>query len=164
MIGCLLHAPPTGHRTHNPGTCPDRESNLRPFAFRDHAQPTEPHRPGRSVPFQGGRQEVGKTPRPVLAWRWLFPASPVLSEVIVASCVPPQTTPPVCGPGFPACCASCLPQGAVAAARGESGVQSGEGHRVDVGRPCQRQRSSPEPAGRVHCLDGGTGRKPSSCG
>ena len=32
---------PTRNQTHNPGMCPDRESNLQPFTFQDDAQPTE---------------------------------------------------------------------------------------------------------------------------
>ena len=32
----------TGDRTHNSGMCPDQESNPRPFALWDDAQPTEP--------------------------------------------------------------------------------------------------------------------------
>ena len=38
--------PPTGNLAHNPGICPDWESNLRPFGSQAGAQPTEPHRPG----------------------------------------------------------------------------------------------------------------------
>ena len=34
---------PTRERTHNPGMCPDQESNQRPFTLQDDAQPTEPH-------------------------------------------------------------------------------------------------------------------------
>lgn len=33
---------PTQDRTHNPGMCQDWESNWRPFAVQDNAQPTEP--------------------------------------------------------------------------------------------------------------------------
>ena len=32
--------------THNPGMCPDRESNRRLFGLLDDAQPTEPHQLG----------------------------------------------------------------------------------------------------------------------
>ena len=31
MCGCLSRAPPTGDLAHNPGMCPDWESNQRPF-------------------------------------------------------------------------------------------------------------------------------------
>ena len=40
------HKPPTGDLADNPGMCPDRELNRRPFGFRDNAQPTEPHQSG----------------------------------------------------------------------------------------------------------------------
>ena len=40
------HAPPTGDLAHNPGMCPDWESNLRPFALQAHTQSTELHQPG----------------------------------------------------------------------------------------------------------------------
>ena len=40
------HTPPTGDLAHNPGMCPDWESNQRPFALQVHAQSSEPHQPG----------------------------------------------------------------------------------------------------------------------
>ena len=40
------HTPLTGDLVCNPGMCPDRESNQRPFALWDGAQPTEPHQSG----------------------------------------------------------------------------------------------------------------------
>ena len=39
-------SPPTGDLAHNPGKCPDRESNWRHFSSQAWAQPTEPHQPG----------------------------------------------------------------------------------------------------------------------
>ena len=39
-------ASPTGDLTHNPGVCPDWESNRRPFGSKACAQSTEPHQPG----------------------------------------------------------------------------------------------------------------------
>ena len=39
MCGCLDLA-------HNPGMCPDWESNQRPFGLQAGAQSTEPHQPG----------------------------------------------------------------------------------------------------------------------
>ena len=39
-------AHPTGDLAHNPGMCPDWESNLRPFGSQSGAQSTEPHQPG----------------------------------------------------------------------------------------------------------------------
>ena len=39
-------APPTGHLARNPDTCPDWESNQRPFGSQASAQSTEPHQPG----------------------------------------------------------------------------------------------------------------------
>ena len=40
------HTPPTGNGTCNPGMCPDWESNQRPLALQDDAQPTEPCQSG----------------------------------------------------------------------------------------------------------------------
>ena len=40
------HVAPTGDLAHNPGMCPDWESNRRPFAFSAHTQSTELHLPG----------------------------------------------------------------------------------------------------------------------
>ena len=40
------HAPPTGDRAHNPGVCPDWESNWRPLGLQAGTQSTEPHHPG----------------------------------------------------------------------------------------------------------------------
>ena len=42
------HAPPTGDLAHNPGMCPDWESNSRPFGSQASSQTTEPHQPGLS--------------------------------------------------------------------------------------------------------------------
>ena len=39
-------ASPTGDLAHNPGTCPDWESNWQPFGSQAHAQFTELHQPG----------------------------------------------------------------------------------------------------------------------
>ena len=36
-------APPTGDLAHNPGICPDWESNWRPFGLQAGTQSTEPH-------------------------------------------------------------------------------------------------------------------------
>ena len=38
--------PPTGDLACNPGMCPDRELNQRPFGSQSSAQLTEPHQPG----------------------------------------------------------------------------------------------------------------------
>ena len=40
------HTPPTGDLAHNPGTCPDWESNRQPFGSQASTQSTEPHQPG----------------------------------------------------------------------------------------------------------------------
>ena len=40
------HVPPTGDLAHNPGMCPDWESNQRPFGSQAGTQSTEPHQPG----------------------------------------------------------------------------------------------------------------------
>ena len=47
------HVPPTGDLAHNPGTCPDWESNRWPFHSRASAQSTEPHQPGWHTLFKG---------------------------------------------------------------------------------------------------------------
>ena len=45
---CVIasQAPPTGDLAHNPGMCPDWESNRRPFGSKSGTQSTEPHKPG----------------------------------------------------------------------------------------------------------------------
>ena len=45
---CMVasHMPPTGDLAHNPGMCPDWESNQQPFGSQAHAQSTELHQPG----------------------------------------------------------------------------------------------------------------------
>ena len=35
-----------GYLTHNPGLCPEWESNQRPFGLQASTQSTEPHQPG----------------------------------------------------------------------------------------------------------------------
>ena len=40
------HVPPTGDLAHNPGMCPDWESNQRLFGLQASTQSTEPHQPG----------------------------------------------------------------------------------------------------------------------
>ena len=45
------HIPPDGDLAHNPGMCPDWESNQRPFGFQAGAQSTEPHQPGLDIDF-----------------------------------------------------------------------------------------------------------------
>ena len=39
------HMPPTRDLDHNPGMCPDWESNWQPFGSQASAQSTEPHQP-----------------------------------------------------------------------------------------------------------------------
>ena len=39
------HGTPTGDLAHNPGMCPDQESNRQPFGSPAGAQSTEPHQP-----------------------------------------------------------------------------------------------------------------------
>ena len=41
------HMPPTGDLAHNPGMCPDWESNQQPFGLQAGTQYTEPHQPRR---------------------------------------------------------------------------------------------------------------------
>ena len=45
MRGCLSYTRP-GDLAHNPGMCPDWESNRQPFGSQAGAQSTEPHQPG----------------------------------------------------------------------------------------------------------------------
>ena len=40
------HAPTIGDLTHNPGMCPDQESNQGPFSLQVGSQSMEPHQPG----------------------------------------------------------------------------------------------------------------------
>ena len=40
------HTPPTGDLAHNPGMCPDQESNQWPFGSQAGTQSTKPHQPG----------------------------------------------------------------------------------------------------------------------
>ena len=40
------HATPAGDLAHNPGMCPDWESNLQPFGSQAGTQSMEPHQPG----------------------------------------------------------------------------------------------------------------------
>ena len=40
------HVPPIGDMAHNPGMCPDWESNQQPFGSQAGTQSTEPHQPG----------------------------------------------------------------------------------------------------------------------
>ena len=40
------HAPPTGDLAHNPGICPDWESNRQPFGSQASTESTEAHQPG----------------------------------------------------------------------------------------------------------------------
>ena len=44
-------APPTWDPTHNPGMCPDWESNWRPFGLQAGTQSTEPPQPGHVCEF-----------------------------------------------------------------------------------------------------------------
>ena len=41
-----FHMPPTRELAHNPGMCPDWESNRRPFGSQTGTQSTEPSQPG----------------------------------------------------------------------------------------------------------------------
>ena len=54
---CLIAScvPPTGEPelAHNPGTCPDWESNWHPFGSQARAQCTEPDQPGQKLGFLG---------------------------------------------------------------------------------------------------------------
>ena len=45
LCGCLLCAPPTGDLAHNPGMCPNWESNWWPFGSQASTQSTELHQP-----------------------------------------------------------------------------------------------------------------------
>ena len=50
------HRPPTGDLVHNPGMCPDWESNQQPFGLQAGAQSTEPHQPGEPMFLTAGRR------------------------------------------------------------------------------------------------------------
>ena len=41
-----FYTPPTGDLAHNPGMCPDWESNWQPLGSQAGTQSTEPHQPG----------------------------------------------------------------------------------------------------------------------
>ena len=45
------HTPATGDLAHNPGMCPDWESNQQPFGSQAGAQSTLPHQPGLKSSF-----------------------------------------------------------------------------------------------------------------
>ena len=47
---CVIvsHEPPTGDLAHNPGVCPDWESNWRPLGLKAGTQSAEPHLPGQN--------------------------------------------------------------------------------------------------------------------
>ena len=47
----LLIGAPTGNSAHNPGMCPDWESNWQPFGLQAGTQSTEPHQPGLYLNF-----------------------------------------------------------------------------------------------------------------
>ena len=50
MCGSLSRGP-TGDVAHNPGMCPDWETNLQPSGLQAGAQSTEPHQPGLNIYF-----------------------------------------------------------------------------------------------------------------
>ena len=70
-----FRAPPTGDLAHNPGMCPNWESNKRPFGSQAGTQSTEPHQPGpllrpiaqeKKTPFKillVGRGKKGYSPK-----------------------------------------------------------------------------------------------------
>ena len=43
------HMPPNGDLAHNPGVCPDWESNQRPFGSQAGTQSSEPHQSGHEI-------------------------------------------------------------------------------------------------------------------
>ena len=45
----VSHVLPTRDLAHNPGMCPDWESNWRPFGFQASTPSTEPHQPGQEI-------------------------------------------------------------------------------------------------------------------
>ena len=54
MCSCPPCTTPHGDLAHNPGMCPDWESNQGPFASQASAQSTEPHQPGPNSGFLKG--------------------------------------------------------------------------------------------------------------
>ena len=56
IASCMPH---TGDLAQNPGICPDREWNQRPFGSQAGTQSTEPHQPGRIYnPLKEGTQTL----------------------------------------------------------------------------------------------------------
>ena len=49
MCGSFLYKTPSGDLAHNPGMCPDWESNRPPFDSQASTQSTEPHQPEHKV-------------------------------------------------------------------------------------------------------------------
>ena len=47
----VASVPPAGDLAHNPGMCPDWESNQQPFGSQANTQSTEPHQPGHKITF-----------------------------------------------------------------------------------------------------------------
>ena len=72
---------PTGDLAHNPGICPDWESNRQPFGSQARAQSTELHQPG-SFLFSWHS-----------TWHW-FCTSPFFSLCLHLSLLPDQTRTP----------------------------------------------------------------------
>ena len=52
--------PPAGDLAYNPGVCPDRELNQKPFGLQASTQATEPHQPGQEWVLKGIKVYVGK--------------------------------------------------------------------------------------------------------
>ena len=55
VVASCVH--PTGDLAHNPGMCPDWESNWRPFDLQASAQSTEPYQPGLAMESLRGSEE-----------------------------------------------------------------------------------------------------------
>ena len=65
MCGCLFCTPYWGpYLAHNPGMCPDWESNQRPFGLQAGTQSTEPHQPGINIWFF--KKKTGSKCQPVI--------------------------------------------------------------------------------------------------
>ena len=52
------HASLTRDLAHNPGMCPDWESNQQPFSSQASAQSTEPHQPGQACLFEANQRKL----------------------------------------------------------------------------------------------------------
>ena len=111
--------PPTGDPAHNPGLCPDQESNQQPFGSQAGAQSTEPHQPELFIAVLLIIAKIWKQPKcpstdeqikklPWLVWlSWLE----VIMNGRTVGLIPSQAACPGCGFGPPVWEPTRAPQG-----------------------------------------------------